>query len=744
MEPEVRDMLDAVVDEPTPGFLDRLETRLSTMTHGDPESPAPVIEVPLTTAPVRRRWPRVGLVAATTLATVAAVVALANRRDDGSTTEPPPTSTATTPVTQPTPTTATTSTATTATTASASTTTTTAAPPPSELVPSAYWRQQAPGPLARRVMPVAVAAGEDVAVLGGTASVGALDTARPDGARWIARTATWERLPDAPFGPVAAVWTGDRVIAVSVAGEAASLAFGDTAWTQLPATGLSPRSGAVVEWTGTEVIVWGGWADPCGSGPCTPLSDGATFDPATSTWRPLPAVTGLRTGGGAAWTGTRLVLGDGSAAQGQESRPWRTFDPVARRWATIPAPPGMSALIAADGDRLEAADGGNGQLYTATLPNVQWAPDGQVPSEGQTSVSWGAFIDGHLIVDTGPGTSSGRFVGYRDSSGAWVSIGPGVMTNDDAPLVVTAGRVVGTNGTALSVLQPIEDPTIGAPPCRADQFDTTLDADFLSRRTSIYLYNRSDILCTVSGQRPLDVRFTLDGRTQPVLQPASPFLHQAEDVGGGAVAPGQWARIDLSPWLNSTAGPTGCPADGEITAISFRLASGDTMSVSLDGFRPPSDQCWDLSTIAAVSTANLAPRCDPAVLGSVVTEVADGQEGGFVITLTNNGATPCAVVGRPALEADDGNGSWSVVAPAGPVPYLRAIASTLTPTAQAILRTIGRLPDEQTGTCDETGVAATATRWRLRLGNGWTIPLQHDGLRHRCNAMLSGFEATAG
>ncbi len=65
-------------------------------------------------------------------------------------------------------------------------------------------------------------------------------------------------------------------------------------WQAVPASPLSPRTGALGLWTGSEVLLIGGSdAAPCPpSASCVPpdvapLADGAAFDPQTRMWRPI-------------------------------------------------------------------------------------------------------------------------------------------------------------------------------------------------------------------------------------------------------------------------------------------------------------------------------------------------------------------------------------------------------------------------------------------------------------------------
>jgi hypothetical protein len=66
-------------------------------------------------------------------------------------------------------------------------------------------------------------------------------------------------------------------------------------WKAVAASPLSPRSGALAVWTGSEVLVLGGSdAPPCPpnadcSAPVRQLRDGAAYNPLSNIWRPIPS-----------------------------------------------------------------------------------------------------------------------------------------------------------------------------------------------------------------------------------------------------------------------------------------------------------------------------------------------------------------------------------------------------------------------------------------------------------------------
>lgn len=139
-------------------------------------------------------------------------------------------------------------------------------------------------------------------------------------------------------------------------------------WRDLAPMPLTPRWDPLAVWTGEEVLVVGGYvADPCPpSASCTRASetthDGAAYDPATDTWRPIAeAPVDLASWSRAAWVADRLVVLS-------EDR-WWSYDPAADRWAAIPDPPRRMR----DLGYLPVAD--EGLAYALSRPGDLWALD---------------------------------------------------------------------------------------------------------------------------------------------------------------------------------------------------------------------------------------------------------------------------------------------------------------------------------------------------------------------------------
>jgi N-acetylneuraminic acid mutarotase len=132
----------------------------------------------------------------------------------------------------------------------------------------------------------------------------------------------WERVSDdgAPEGRAqhVAVWTGSEMVVWGGAYsscDACTLSSGglydpstrtwrDTSGVDAPA----PRRSATAVWTGTEMLVWGGYNDGHA------LGSGGRFDPATNTWRviSLAWAPSPRYGHTAVWTGTEMIVWGGT------------------------------------------------------------------------------------------------------------------------------------------------------------------------------------------------------------------------------------------------------------------------------------------------------------------------------------------------------------------------------------------------------------------------------------------------
>ena len=94
---------------------------------------------------------------------------------------------------------------------------------------------------------------------------------------------------------------------------------------------LLPRTEMVTAWTGTRLLVWGG-DSPHGS-----LTDGALYDPATDTWRPMapgPLVDDS-IGHTGAWDGTELLVWEHDWSGAKAGGAGAAYNPATNTWRRL-------------------------------------------------------------------------------------------------------------------------------------------------------------------------------------------------------------------------------------------------------------------------------------------------------------------------------------------------------------------------------------------------------------------------
>jgi N-acetylneuraminic acid mutarotase len=154
------------------------------------------------------------------------------------------------------------------------------------------------------------------------------------GASYDPATDKWQSISQtgAPSRHTNAVWTGLEMLIWSsqttIGGR-----YNPATDTWLPistANAPSPRNDASVIWSGTEMIVWGGF-----DAAWTSLDNGASYDPLTDTWRPITATFAVKGRGShtAVWTGTEMIIWGGGG--GGFTTPGARYDPATNGWRPI-------------------------------------------------------------------------------------------------------------------------------------------------------------------------------------------------------------------------------------------------------------------------------------------------------------------------------------------------------------------------------------------------------------------------
>jgi N-acetylneuraminic acid mutarotase len=142
-----------------------------------------------------------------------------------------------------------------------------------------------------------------------------------------------------------AVWSGREMIVwggVNFPASTASIATGarynpaTNTWAPMSSVGApSARGGHTAVWTGSKMIVWGG-GDMWASGQSAYNNDGAAYDPETDTWTPLSPqnAPAARSFHGAVWTGTRMVVWGGYNYQ-DGLKSGSSYDPDQDKWESL-------------------------------------------------------------------------------------------------------------------------------------------------------------------------------------------------------------------------------------------------------------------------------------------------------------------------------------------------------------------------------------------------------------------------
>ena len=175
--------------------------------------------------------------------------------------------------------------------------------------------------------------GKEMIVWGGV-FFGAVNT----GARYNAKTDTWTTLPPVALAPRAympAVWTGSEMIVWGGGNSQVGQVYNDgarynpttNAWNLTnPSGAASARYWHTAVWTGSEMIVWGGFQAVFDQ-------SGGRYNPATDTWAPtsLANPPSLRWLHSAVWTGQEMVIQGGTGGPSDHSVGGRYY-PATDTW----------------------------------------------------------------------------------------------------------------------------------------------------------------------------------------------------------------------------------------------------------------------------------------------------------------------------------------------------------------------------------------------------------------------------
>ena len=271
----------------------------------------------------------------------------------------------------------------------------------------------------------AVWSGKEMIVWGGFGGFGAVPL--NNGGRFNVSSNRWFPIAtaNAPRARAnhTAVWTGTEMIVwggydftnfanPTYLFNGASYNPSNNTWTTLPNLSFLPgRASQTALWTGSEMLIWGGNSSPGFLSPPVFYDQGFGYDPVTRLWRFLPS-SGLsaRSAHTAVWTGDEMLIWGGIGASGVTNTGAR-YHPGSNVWAGITtdlAPIGRNAHTAVWGDHRMIVWGGqnlNGPLATGALYDPfadKWATMTNSPPGARTG--HGAVWTGtRMIVVNGAG-----------------------------------------------------------------------------------------------------------------------------------------------------------------------------------------------------------------------------------------------------------------------------------------------------------------------------------------------------
>ena len=268
------------------------------------------------------------------------------------------------------------------------------------------------------------------------------------GTRYDPATGTWTPTSTAPGVPAGrsrhtAIWTGTEMIVWG--GRASGCNYLNSgarydplrdAWSPTGTGGGLPaaRADHTAVWSGTEMIVWGGFSVVCSPFASTLFNSGARYDPVTDGWTATSVGSGVPTARSrhtAVWSGTEMIVwGGGNGTDSSPSTVFNTgarYDPAADAWA----PTGSGAGVPHGAERAVS-------IWTGT-EMIVWGGKGPgSTSYVDTGGRYDPAADLWKPTSTGAGVPSPRQQATAVWTGAEMIVWGGQGTL--APFLNTGGR----------------------------------------------------------------------------------------------------------------------------------------------------------------------------------------------------------------------------------------------------------------------------------------------------------------
>jgi N-acetylneuraminic acid mutarotase len=261
-----------------------------------------------------------------------------------------------------------------------------------------------------RLSHAAVWTGTEMIVWGGKAQTGSPPWSLMDGGRYDPASDSWR--PTSPAGAPAArqqhgaVWTGTEMVVWGGWDQEQVFASGgrynpiSNSWRPTSTNGApAARVNFATSWTGTQMLVWGGVDTSL-----VFYNSGGRYDPGTDTWSSM-SVSGAppaRVFAESAWSGSEMLVFGGEGSDESFLGDGARYDPILNRWRPMSRAGSPSARIAHftawTGDEILVWGGGNETRPLSDGRRYRPSEDRWVPMSGSNPIPGRS---GHAAMWTG-------------------------------------------------------------------------------------------------------------------------------------------------------------------------------------------------------------------------------------------------------------------------------------------------------------------------------------------------------
>lgn len=350
------------------------------------------------------------------------------------------------------------------------------------------------------------------------------------------------------------------------------------------------RSGHTAVWSGSEMIVWGGYA-----GGSTYLSNGGRYNPATDSWTPISTISAPagRADHTAVWTGSEMIVWGGHSVGSIEFDTGGRYNPITDIWTTVsiinvPTSRWDHTAVLTGGEMIIWGGQGDGFFvrtggrYTPG-PGTEWIPTSITNAPSVRGGQTGVWTGTEMIVWGGSDFISNFNTGgkYNPGADSWVPTNltgapsarnghTGIWTGSE--MIVWGGAASGSNFNTGGRYNPstnswVATSIIGAPSNRHDHTALWTGSEMIVWGGTTG--SPGSIFNTGSRYDPGSNNWTA---TSTTLAPSARSGHTAVWTGSEMII---WGGTDGSSYLNTggkycvQVGPTPPPPSPTPTACSI-------------------------------------------------------------------------------------------------------------------------------------------------------------------------------